>query len=1079
MVLVAALAGAVAPQAAGDWDITATGQPFRDVRFTLAEGTWMSVDVSPDGSSIVFDLLGDIYSMPAAGGDATRVHGGPAMQRTPRFSADGSRILYISDAGGIENAWTSRPDGSAAHPVTDETANLVMAASWGPDAGSIVIERIGGRYPEHFASEIRLADLAGGSRTLVPAPANGRDLAEPVCSRDGRYLYYTERLAREFQIYVDPSHINYAISRRALATGEVELLARGWGGAFAPQVSPDGQRLAFVRRVKEKTVLFDMDLSTRSEHAVFDGLDRDLQASYEAQANYYPHYGWFPDNRHVAIWARGRIMRVDMDTGAASEIPFRAESEHRITERLSFEQDLAPDRIIVRALRDLAVAPGGATIVFTGLGRLWRKAWPAGHPETMGSADAWSFEPAYSADGRRLAWAEWNDERGGTLVVGAADGSRPRVVAASRGVIREPRFSPDGRQLAYRIQAPDPNMGGARARSGIYRVAADGSGEQFVAPGDARPQFSPDGRRIYFVERDYAGESPREVLVSVTGEGLDRRVHARTRDADTSELQPSPDLRWIAFRDRQQYWVMRWRETGTPLAVSAGSEEVPAARLTADGGFALAWSTDSGDLYWSRGAALYRRALADAEAPPPAVPAAQAGLAVAADRPAGRIAFTNARILTMRGDAVIPRGTLVVDGARITSVGSAESIAVPDDARVFDLEGRTVMPGLVDAHGHIDCCWRTGTLPQKQPAHYAALAYGVTTNFDPYSNEITSFESGETQRAGITVGPRWITTGAAIWGRPQAVSNMYEPITGYADAQAVIARKRALGANIIKSYRFPGRRERQMLVKAGREAGVMVDVEGESQFYNNITMILDGHTNLEHNLPVANYYDDLVQLFAAAGAHNTPTLVVTFGELFGENRMYQVTEAWREPKLRSFVQEALTGYSPLRSPYGAPPYVRAMTTVRAAEEIWDVGFRAVARSTRKLDDAGVTINVGSHGEVPGLAMHWEMRLLAEGGMSPMAVLRAATINPARTLGVDRQIGTLEAGKLADLIVLDADPLADIANTNSVRYTMVNGRLYDAATMNEIGNREKPRTRFFWELPDYRGIDWNEAWAGQQ
>ena len=420
----------------------------------------------------------------------------------------------------------------------------------------------------------------------------------------------------------------------------------------------------------------------------------------------------------------------------------------------------------------------------------------------------------------------------------------------------------------------------------------------------------------------------------------------------------------------------------------------------------------------------------------------------------------------------------MVAGNRIRAIGPTGEVAVPAGAKVIDAVGRTILPGLIDMHGHIDCCWRTGSMPQKQPSHYAALAFGVTTNFDPYPNELTSYESGETQIAGITVGPRWITTGAAIWGRPQNASNMYEPIATFDDARRVMQRKRAIGGGIIKSYRFPGRRERQMLIKAGREAGVMVDVEGESQFYNNITMILDGHTNLEHNLPVANYYDDLVRFFALAKAHNTPTLVVTFGELFGENYLYQTTEVWRDPKVKTYIQEALTGYSPLRSPYGAPPYVRAMTTVQAAEEIWDIGFRAVSRSTKKLDDAGVTINVGSHGEVPGLAMHWEMRLLGEGGMSPMAILHAATINGARTLGVDAEIGSLEPGKLADLIVLDADPLADIANTNSVRYTMVNGRLYDSATLNEIGNYDRPRTKFFWEMPDYRGIDWNEAWAGQ-
>ena len=251
-----------------------------------------------------------------------------------------------------------------------------------------------------------------------------------------------------------------------------------------------------------------------------------------------------------------------------------------------------------------------------------------------------------------------------------------------------------------------------------------------------------------------------------------------------------------------------------------------------------------------------------------------------------------------------------------------------------------------------------------------------------------------------------------------------------------------------------------------------------SQFYNNITMLLDGHTNLEHNLPLANFYDDLVQLMGSAKAHNTPTLVVLFGELFGDNYMYQTTQAWKDPKVKAYVQETQSGYSPLLTPYGSPPYARGMTTIHAAEEIWDIGFRAVSRATKKLDEAGVTINVGSHGEVPGLAVHWEMALLAQGGMSNMRILRAATLNVARTLGVERQIGSLEAGKLADLIVLDKNPLEDIQNSNSVRYTMVNGRLYDALSMNEIGNYDRPRSKFYWELKDYKGIDWNPAWAGQ-
>jgi hypothetical protein len=388
------------------------------------------------------------------------------------------------------------------------------------------------------------------------------------------------------------------------------------------------------------------------------------------------------------------------------------------------------------------------------------------------------------------------------------------------------------------------------------------------------------------------------------------------------------------------------------------------------------------------------------------------------------------------------------------------------------------MPGLIDAHGHIDCCFGVGSTPQKQPTHYAALAFGVTTNFDPYPNELTSYEVTETKLAGITVGPRWIGTGSAVWGRREQSSHLYEPLATLADAGNLMARKLAVGGIVIKSYRYPGRAQRQMLIKAARAAGIMVDVEGESQFYNNITMLLDGHMNLEHNLPMANYYDDLVQLMARAGAHNTPTLVVNFGELFGENYMYQTTEAWKDPKVKMYIQEALTGYSPLATPYGAPPYARAMTTIQAADEIYEIGFRAVSRSTKKLDDAGVVINVGSHGEEPGLAMHWEMALFAQGGMSTMRILRAATLNSANTLGIDRQLGSLEVGKLADLIVLDKNPLEDIRNTSSVRYTMVNGRLYDSLTLNEIGNYNRPRTKFYWELQRTNGIDWNEAWGGR-
>ena len=1066
--------------AAPGWDVSNTGQPANDVEFTLTEGTWMNLDVTPDGQAIYFDLLGDIYRVPATGGDATRVLGGPAIQRSPNVSPDGRQLLYLSDADGTDNLWIANLDGTGARQVTHETVDMLMGPTWGP-AGTVAASKMVATFARMRATEILWYDLAGGGgRVLVEAPKNGRDVQETQFSPDGRYVYYTQRL-NDPEIYVDGNHINYAIQRRELATGVTEQLLAGFGSATTPQLSRDGRQLAFIRRVMAKTVLFVYDTESRVQRPVYEGLDRDDHTDFVPQGSYYPHFAWFPDHRHVAIWAKGRLVKVDTTTGEAAAIPFRARAKHRIVVPLRVAHDLAPETLEVRAIRPGSLAPDGQSLVFSALAHLWRKTLPEGRPARLTDGVPFEFEPAHSPDGRQLAYVEWDDERGSALKVMPADGGEAVVVATSLGVIRQPRFSPDGEQLVYRIQDNDKSMSGYRARAGIYLVSARGGESRYVTSGDDWPMFSPDGTRIYVVVVDWSGDSAVHRLESVTLDGHDRRVHVQTPDADTRELRPSPDLRWVGFKDHQQYYVAAYRETGAPLTLSASSDAVPVARLTDVGGYNLAWSADSTTLHWTLGPSLYRARAAERISADPAAPLPKAytsaGLQVPTDRPQGRTAFTNGRVITMRGEEVLERGTVVVDGNRIVAVGPAEQVAVPADAKVIDVAGKTVLPGFIDMHGHIDCCYETGVTPIKQPTRYAALAFGITSNLDPYSTEVQQYESNETNLAGITVGPRWFGSGHVVYGRAAKSDFTYVPIETIEDARRVMQRKRALGGLYVKSYKQPARFQRQMLAKAGREAGVMVDGEGESHFYNGLGMILDGYTNLEHNMPVATYYDDVVQLFSRAQASNTPTLIVNFGELMGENYMYQTTRAWEDPKLRTYVQETISYYSPLAPLSGAPPYVRGMTSIHAADEIYDIGFRSMARSVKKLDDAGVIINAGSHGQVPGLALHWEMALMAEGGMSNARILRTATLNGARTLGLDKQLGSLEPGKLADLIVLDRNPLEDIHNTNSVRYTMLNGRLYEAATMNEIGRYDRPRSKFYWELNDYRGIDWNEAWSG--
>ncbi|HEX7115675.1 MAG TPA: LpqB family beta-propeller domain-containing protein [Steroidobacter sp.] len=1047
----------------------------KEVTLSLSEGTWMSLDLSPDGTTIAFDLLNDIYVMPSSGGEAKAIHTGPAVQRSPQFSPDGTQLLYLSDESGADNIWISAPDGSNARQITHETLAMITAPSWAPDGQSIVATRTNASVFEMRTSQIHRYTLNGSDELIVEPPKSGKDLQEPRLSPDGRYLYYTERRGGEHFVYVNTGLPNFLIRRKDLETGETVDLISGFGSATTAQVSPDGRHVAFIRRVRAKTVLFRYDVDSKTQHPVFQELARDLQADYIPQEHYYPAFDWFPDNRHVAIWGKGKLLRIDMHTGEAEQIPFHVTATHRIRPSLRPRLDAAPKQVEVKVIQQPALAPESNEIVFRALGKLWRQDFAGKQtPRRLTTSRHAESEPVWSPDGRLIAFVEWSDEQGASLKVRSASGNREIVVAHSRGMIREPVFSRDGKRIAYRIMEPDHAFGVPAERVGLYVVDVDGKNARFLAPAVGIAQFSPDDRRIYFFgEPDYYGGKA-VVLQSVAVEGGEIKEHARARTADTGDFTLSPDFKWIAFKEFNQLYVMPYQEADDSVTITAVDN--PSARqLTEVGAYEPTWSADSSRLVWMLGPDLYLTSPQDTGLV--TQPARRITLSAKTDVPEGAVAFVNARILPMTDQDVIERGVVVVERNRIKAVGPMGSVTVPRGAKVIDLDGKTLMPGFFDAHGHIDCCFGVGVMPEKQPTRYAALAYGITTNYDPYSNELTSYESAEMTLAGEIVGPRWLSSGQVIYGRSGKPDRVYNRIANIEDARNIARRKLVIGGNILKSYKLTTRQQKLDLLQAAAEQGLIVDLEGAGHYYDNVAAILDGYTCLEHNLPVATYYDDLLQLFRSSTLSHTPTLIVTFGELFAESYIYQHQEPWKESKVRTFIPGVNNAYNPIVGNYDAPLYVRAMQSIHYAEELYDIGFRSVSRSIKRLDDAGVTINVGSHGQAPGIAIHWEMQLLAEGGMSPMRILRAATLNGAKTYGLDHQLGSIEPGKLADLIVLDKDPLVDIRNTNSVRYTMINGRLYDAETMNEIGNYDRPRTKFFWELTDRHGIDWNPAWAG--
>jgi imidazolonepropionase-like amidohydrolase len=427
------------------------------------------------------------------------------------------------------------------------------------------------------------------------------------------------------------------------------------------------------------------------------------------------------------------------------------------------------------------------------------------------------------------------------------------------------------------------------------------------------------------------------------------------------------------------------------------------------------------------------------------------GFTTRSDTPSGTIALVGARIVTMaeaRGQrpeagGAIENGTIVIEGNRIAAVGPSGSVTVPAGAQRIDVQGKTIIPGLIDVHAHVGT-ESDGLVAQNAWPLLANLAFGVTLSHDPSADTETIFTNAEMIRAGLKIGPRLYSTGTILYGAETPFKAVVET---YEDALSHLRRMKSVGAISVKSYNQQRRDARQMIIKAARELEMMVVPEGGSLLYQNNTQVLDGHTGVEHSLPVPNLYNDVVTLFAKSQVGYTPTMVVGYGGLSGEYYWYQHMNVWEH--------DLLMKYSP--ADVVVP---RSRRRTMAAEG--DFNHVLIARGVKKVADAGGLVMMGAHGQLQGLGAHWETWMFEQGGMAPLEALRAATINGAKYLGMDGDIGSLEKGKLADLVVLDKNPLENIRNTDSVRMVMLNGRLYDAATMNEVAPRQQTRLPLYWE-----------------
>jgi imidazolonepropionase-like amidohydrolase/Tol biopolymer transport system component len=1037
------------------WDVNNPPGPRTEVAIDVDEGTWMAVEVSPDGREIAFDLLGDIYVLPIAGGEARALTHSIAWEMQPRYSPDGKHIAFTSDQGGGDNIWVMDRDGKNPRQVTKESFRLLNSPVWTPDGQYIAARKHFTSTRSLGAGEIWLYHRTGGDGLqMVKRPNDQKDIGEPAFSPDGRYLYYSQDITPGpiFQYNKDPNTEIYVIQRLDRQTGETERFVTGAGGSIRPTPSPDGKHLAFIRRVRYKSVLHLRDVRTGEEWPVYEELDRDMQTAW-AIHGVYPGMAWTPDSRAVVFWAGGKIRRLDAGTRQTAVIPFQVKTTRAVTEAVRFPVTVAPEKFDTKMLRWVQTSPRGDRVLPETLGKIWLKDLPEGKPRRLTRQnDHLEIYPSFSRDGRSVAYTTWDDRKLGTVRVAPAAGGEGRAVVDRPGHYVEPVFTPDGKQIVYRRIAGGYLRTPAHSHErGVYRVpAGGGSGTNepvLITKNGESPHFGADSDRVFLLR---LADNKRQ-LASLELDGSDERVHLQSEWAN--EFQVSPDSRWVAFVERFHVYVAPFVLTGQSVELGPKTTAVPLKRVTRDAGSWLHWSGDSATLHWALGPELFSLALKNAftflegapeKLPDPPAHGTPIGFEAKTDVPTGTVAVVGARIVSMRGDEVIEDGTVVFAGNRIRAVGPRANTPVPAGAHVIDGKGKTVLPGLVDVHWHGDF-GSEEIIPEQNWNLDATLAFGVTTIHDPSNQTSTTFAAAQMGRAGLLRAPRVFSTGTILYGATTAFT---APVENLEDARTHLRRMQAVGAFSVKSYNQPRREQRQQIIAAARELGMMVVPEGGSLYHGNMTMIVDGHTGIEHSIPVGSIYDDVRQLWKATEVGYTPTLVVGFGALEGENYWYAKTNVWENERLLTFVPREIVDE-------------RSRRRTLVPEEEW--GHIQNAQIAAGLQDLGVGVQIGAHGQREGLGAHWEMWMFVQGGMTPFEALRAATLDGARYLGLDREIGSLEPGKLADLIVLDANPLEDIRNTESVRWVIANGRVYDARTMDEAGNHPKKREPHYFQL----------------
>lgn len=1049
--------------------------------FTLTtdEGSWMSLDVAPDGSHFVFDLLGDLYRLPIEGGTAVRITSGLGFDSQPKISPDGQWITFISDRSGADNLWVARPDGSDARQLSDESQFGLISPDWMPDSRRIVVTRTA------IKPEFTLYHVDGGTGITLA----GTDPESPVwgvgaeVSADGRYLYFAQKVDSNGPVKTFPAT---QVSRFNFDSGDVDQLTRGEGGGMRPVLSPDGTLLVYATRDDTRTGLRMRNLDTGDDRWLTYPVQRDGQENFRPPSrDVLPGYAFTPDGQSVLFNADGGFHGVNVTTGERRSIPFTANVELDIGPDLSAPYRIPDGPLTATLIHDPAPSPDGSTVATSVLGKILLSEADGGEPRRLTRDDAWEFKPVWSPDGRYVAYVTWSAEGSGHVWRMRANGrGRPQRLSDSAAFYTDLVYSRDGETLyamrgnAWMRQQTFSEFTGLGIPLELVRMPAAGGESTVIAPArKARnPHVGADPDRLYLYDESglfslrLDGSDRRAELV-VTGPMGNRR-NEKPLPAEMVTLSPTGQHALALVN--KQIWVIATSAAGSAApAVAVEKPSLPAVRITDIGADFFGWNAAGDAAHWAIGNTWYQRSLSDIEFVTakkedgdddqsddepfvpldlhPTVRSLDIEVVVPRDAPSGQILLAGADIVTMSGSSTEAMATvlaghdMLIEGSRIKAIGPAGSLAVDNNTTTVDLIGKTIVPGFIDTHAHWE--FRTGdVLEPHNWSLVANLAYGVTAGLDVQTAYKDYLAYRDFQQTGASIGQRAFMTARGVFG-----NNDFQSY----DATLAYLRRYSdhYHTKNIKSYVVGNRKQRQWVVLAAKALGLMPTTEGAADQKLDITHAIDGMHGNEHNLPDLPIFQDVIELYAKTQTAYTPTLIVQYNAAEMREYFFTRTDVSGNRKLRRFYPVNRLDELTERRPGWQ----------RDAEFAFSKGAALAAQIQR----AGGLVGVGGHAELQGLGYHWEMWAYAMGGMSPAEILRAATIDAARIVGISGDLGSLETGKLADLMVLDKSPLDDIRNTTTIHRVMQNGRLYDGDTLDQLWPDARPLPHFWWWSADDR------------